>query len=120
MPDMNTPETVEISLPEGVSIDDIRRALAGEKHTEKSDKDLVIFAELPKGNENVLRVYRDIFTDKRGKRHETLSVREFYRNDYDELTPGKGATFKYEMLDELIYGLQQMKEWLENHPEEEV
>lgn len=69
------------------------------KRIEKQDRDI--------------RVYRDVWVDKRGASHEILSVRQFYLDqDSGEWRPGKGVTFKDEDVDDIIQGLQAMNEWL--------
>ena len=58
--------------------------------------------------ENEIRVYRDSY-----KGREYLSVRKFYKDGQGQWQPGKGVTFQYENIDEIIEGLQEMQAFLE-------
>lgn len=105
----------EIELPDGMSEADVRRILA--KATEKpqpSTDNLIIFQEINYGNGQMLRVYRDVFTNKRGDAKEILSIRRFYE-DQGIWKPGKGVTFHDEDIDDIIEGLQRMDQWVAEH-----
>lgn len=98
----------EVTLPPGMSPEDFERLLKKATKKESSGEDYVEFAKIDYNNGDVLRVYRDIYKGK-----EMLSVRRFYTDKDDGiLKPGKGVTFHDEDLDEIIAGLEKMKEWL--------
>lgn len=101
-------EKVEITLPEGTTKEQLLEAL--EKKTPSNSKP-VIFKEFESGN-NLIRIYRDVF-----KGREILAIRKFWKDDNENWQPGKGATFLYEDIEEIIEGLQEMKTWCEEHQE---
>ncbi len=108
---------VEVTLPPGMSPEDFERLLKKEtKKAKSSGEDYVEFAKVDYGTGDELRVYRDIYVDRKGQEHETLSVRRFYTDKDDgTLKPGKGVTLHYEDIDTIIDGLEKMKEWLEEN-----
>ena len=110
----------ELELPAGVTKEDVDKALEAYRKTQQltpTGDDLVIFKEFDSGNKQLTRIYRDIYVDRKGNPHETLAIRRFYHDD-DVWKPGKGATFHYEDIDEIMAGLEAMKEWCEDHSHE--
>jgi len=99
----------EIELPDGMSEADVRRVLeaAQKKKDRPAGEDYVEFAKFESGNEQQIRVYRDIF-----KGREMLSVRKFYLDPIEGYKPGKGITFHDEDVEDIITGLEKMNEWL--------
>ena len=97
-----TEEKVEIVLPEGVTKEQFLKAL--EKKTPPNSKP-VIFKEFESGN-NLIRIYKDVF-----KGREILAIRKFWKPEDKNWQPGKGVTFLYEDIEEIIEGLQEMKTW---------
>lgn len=65
------------------------------------------FKRIEYDNGQELRVYRDFFKEK-----EVLSIRRFYEKD-GEWLPGKGVTFHFEDIDDIIEGLQSMQATLD-------
>ncbi len=113
---MTNGDKIEVTLPPGMTKEDLEAVLAGKKKKPAKDSALngstIVFKEIEIGDE-LLRLYRDVY---RGK--EQLSFRRFYDKD-GVWTHGKGTTFKYEDIDEIIEGLQAMKEWAEANPQAE-
>ena len=108
---------VSIDLPEGMSADDFQKALASltkkESKKEKKDQPSILFKVMECGPDQEIRVSRDFF-----KGRELLTIRKWYsENGTDELKPGKGVTFNYENIDDIVEGLFLMKEHLDEHPE---
>jgi hypothetical protein len=109
---------VELELPLGVTKEAFEKALkALTNKKEKSPAKTggpIVFASIEKKPGTELRVSLDYY-----KGRELLSLREWWSTPEDPvLKPGKGATFDYEMIDELIAGLTKMKEYLDEHQEE--
>jgi len=98
----------EIELPPGMTEANVQRILkaAEKKQNKPSGENYVEFARFESGNEQEIRVYRDIF-----KKHEMFSIRRFYLDPIDGWKPGKGVTFKDEDIDEIVTGLEKMREW---------
>lgn len=80
---------------------------------EKGTESYAEFACFESGSGQQVRVYRDIF-----KGREVLSIRKFYNSETNGWQPGKGVTFHYEDIDDIIGGLEAMKEWLEENTKE--
>lgn len=107
---------MELILPDGMSPESaqkiIEAALKKGQKPKPKEGEPVIFAQFESGNEGELRVYKDYY-----KGRELLSIRKFYLDrDSNELLPGKGVTFTYEDIEEIIGGLQKMKSYLDEHP----
>lgn len=102
----------EIELPEGMSPEDVSRILeeAQKKRNKPTGDDYVEFAKFESGHDQEIRVYRDVF-----KGREMLSIRRFYLDPVEGFKPGKGTTLHYEDIDEIVAGLEKMKEWCEEH-----
>jgi hypothetical protein len=103
---------VDIECPEGVTREDILAFLKRQTHKKKSpepeDSGLVIFKSFESGHNQLTRVYREIF-----KSRELFHVRTFYReDDLSPWQPGRGYTFKDESIDDLIEGLEEMRDWI--------
>ncbi len=81
------------------------------KQERKPSEEEVVFAEIEENND-LIRVYRGAYKGK-----EQLSVRKFYWDD-EQWKFGKGVTFKYDSLDEIMAGLQAMKDWCDEHSRE--
>ncbi len=110
------PEKVEVQLPDGMTQEQFRKALL--QMAKKVDKDSpsepILFKEIQTKDDEVIRVYRDVY-----KGREYLSIRKFWRKDTsEEYQPGKGITFPYDAIDDLIDGLGIMKDWCGQHPTE--
>ncbi len=111
-----TNEKVKVTLPEGMTPEEFARILKSfsMKAKKPASKDYVEFARFECGYEQEIRVYRDVFTDKKGNEHEVNSIRRFYLdNETGEWKHGKGVTFDYEHIEQIIEGLMYMKEWHE-------
>lgn len=114
----STKEQALVDLPEGMTPEDFTKLLTNfakkEKRAQKEDKS-IIFKKIEKGLDKEIRVSRDTY---KGRTYN--SIREWYTDSNDgQLKPGRGVTFSYEEVDELIDGLTQLKTYLEEHPEEE-
>jgi len=110
---------VNIQLPEGITQEQFESMFAKFQTLREKSKELpsgepVIFKEILSKENEVIRVYRDVYKGK-----EYLSVRKFWRKDsLEDYQPGKGITFIYDDIDEIISGLEDMKLWCEDHLEE--
>jgi len=72
----------------------------------------VIFAEV-ESKGKLIRVFRDVY-----KNRELLQIRKFWREDDEsEWKPGKGCTFDFEVIDDIIDGLHKMQDWCGEHQE---
>jgi len=107
------PETVEVTLPAGMTAEKLRNLLEKAQQPKSAlDPAFVIFKELPRGDKNKLRVYRDTYKEK-----EFLSIRNWYQDDEDgSWRPGKGVTFSFDEIPEIIEGLEEMLNWCDEHP----
>lgn len=107
-------EEVTVPLPEGMTQDQFNRSLQNflTKESTKAEGEAKVFKEFPAGDNQVIRVERSYYKGK-----EFLSTRRYWCTNLDpELKPGKGLTFQYEHIEDLIEGLESMKEWLEDNP----
>ena len=73
----------------------------------------IVFKEWETTGNQTLKVTVDQY---KGRTYN--SVRKYWLNEDDELQPGKGVTFTYEDIDDIIEGLKLMKKWLEDNPKE--
>ena len=114
-------KTISIDLPEGMSEDDFQKASAQfltqfEKHLRKVPKkenSSKVFKTIESGPDQEIRISRDFY-----KGREFLSIRKWYsENGTEGFKPGKGMTFNYEEIDDIVAGLFLMKEYLEEHLE---
>ena len=111
------PEKVEITLPEGMTAEQFQKGIAA--FTKKgstpitTNQEPIIFKTIEASPTIQIRVYRDFY-----KGRELLSIRKFWRKDEEgpEWQPGKGVTFPYDAIDEIISGLEDMREWCSDHP----
>jgi len=114
---MATEETVEITLPGGMSQEDFTKLLTNfaKKEKKASVKDgSIVFKTIERGPEKEIRVSRDTY---KGRTYN--SIREWYTDkESGELRPGRGVTFTYEDIDDLTDGLTQLQNYLEEHPQE--
>ena len=112
-----TEEKVSITLPPGMTEEAFKKAFVRFSKPEKApkkDNDSVVFKDIEDGPEKRIRVSRDTY---KGRTYN--SIRGWYTDQNDGiLKPGKGATFKYEQIDEMIEGLQLLKSYMEDHPQE--
>jgi len=106
----------EIQLPDGIDPEQFQSLLKKfmESGAGPAAKDPsygpTIFADFEHGTNKRIKVYRDWY-----KGREILSIRKFWLDtDNDEWKPGKGVTFDYEAIDQIIEGLTTMKGVLEN------
>jgi len=110
-------EVVQVSLPEGMSPEDLTEVLTSyarrNKKTSKKDES-VVFKTTEKGPDRELRVSRDTY---KGRAYN--SIREWYQDGSGTLRPGRGVTFSYENIDDIVEGLNQLKTHLEDHLEGE-
>ena len=108
-----TGEVVTISLPPGMTQADFERSIKlMQKKTPIKSSEPVIFEEHEVNPTTLLRVYRDIYKNK-----EVLSIRKFWRKEEGEdWQPGKGVTLAFDDIDQIISGLQKMREWCELNP----
>lgn len=75
----------------------------------------VVFATIETGYNKQLIVRRDFY-----KERENLGIQQLWRKDENQNWEfGKGVTFDYENIEEIIEGLQKMKSWCEEHPGKE-
>ena len=113
-------KTVSIDLPEGMTPGDFQKALASltkkeSKKRERKENSSMLFKVTEYGPDQEIRVSRDFFKGK-----ELLTIRKWYsENGTEGLKPGKGVTFNYENIDDIVEGLFLMKEYLEGHSEKE-
>ena len=110
-------EPVSITLPPGVTEEVFLKFLDKLSKPEKPKKkdDSIVFQSIEDGPEKELRISRDTY---KGRTYN--SIRGWYTDQNDGiLKPGKGCTFKYEQIDGIIEGLQLLKDYMEEHPEEE-
>ncbi len=104
---------VQVQLPEGITQKQFESMLAKMGKAEPSPEP-VIFKEIQTKENEVIRVYRDTY-----KGREYLSIRKLWRKDpSEEYQPGKGITFVYEDITEIISGLEDMASWCEDNPSE--
>ena len=106
----------EITLPEGMSPEDVERILktvAKKTATASTNEDYVEFANFENGKDQI-RVYRDCY-----KGRETFNIRRFYLDDTGEWKYGKGLSFHYENIGDIVAGLEAMAAWAEEHVLEE-
>ena len=80
--------------------------------TQKSkSSEPVIFKEFNKSETQKLRIWKSIY-----KGSELYSIQTFWRETpQDEWQYGKATTFHPEMIDDIIDGLEKMKQWWENN-----
>ena len=108
-------KTISINLPEGMTAEDFQKALASlaKKESKKRvENSSTLFKAMECGPDQEIRISRDFYKGK-----ESLSIRKWYSdNGTGELKPGKGVTFDYENIDDIVEGLFLMKEYLEDHP----
>ena len=106
MEDTNSP--VQVTLPPGMTPEQFTKMMEKMTKTQPEGDD-VVFKAIPETELQELRVVRSVY-----KGRELLALRRYWRKDSsEELQPGKGATFTYEEIDEIIEGLQKMKTWCE-------
>ena len=106
-------DTIEIPIPEGMSSKDFQKAYEaflktqGRKQTQKEGEPRT-FKEIECGYNQILRIHQHFFKGK-----ELLSIQKFWRKEETGSWEfGKGVTFPYEAIDDLIEGLQTMQEAL--------
>ncbi|KKM83679.1 hypothetical protein LCGC14_1306910 [marine sediment metagenome] len=99
-----------IEVPEGVDPEEFKKALTDfAKKQTQSARDFNIVIKDIERDTGALRLSHDSF-----KGREYCSLRVWYEDkDSGELKPGKGANFNYEEIDEIIEGLQALKEHME-------
>ena len=110
------PETVEVSIPEGIDPEKFRgivEAMVKRESQEPQEpvKDFIVFKEWDSGIDQKMRVYKDTY-----KGRAYLSIRKWYINEEGYLSPGKGVTFSPEEIDKIIEGLETASEWCDEHP----
>ena len=99
----------EIELPPGTTQADLEKAL---KTLNEPEDGSIIFKTIEYGPEGAIKVSRDTFKGK-----SFNAIRKFYtERTSGELKPGKGVTFQFEDIDEIIEGLQALKEWQVENP----
>ena len=108
--------TLEIELPEGITVEAFQKALKSHLKSPRKPKkedSSKVFKYIEAGPDQEIRISRDIYKGK-----EFLSIRKWYsENGTEGLKPGKGVTFTYESIDELMDGLMLMKDYLDEHPQ---
>lgn len=112
------PKKVEFTLPPGMTEEQFMKAVEKmnkpEKKTVKDEKP-VIFQEIDSGHNKLLRIHRTVYKEK-----ELLGIQNFWRKEGDtDWEFGKAVTFDYEVIGDLITGLEKMKAWCEEHSEKE-
>ena len=106
---------MEIEIPEGMTEEEFKKTIqqmakAGAKKAQKSEEP-VIFKKIESGVNQEIRVEKTFY-----KGREILSIRKYYKEDENsDFKPGKGVTFNYEDIDEIIEGLKLMQEYLEEN-----
>lgn len=116
--DGNAANKVEFTLPPGMTVETLQKLLGRVAAKAKELEPPVIFKTITYTTDQELRVYRDTFLNRKDEVVESLTIRRWYVDKKDQQRkPGKGVTFHYEDIDEIIEGLTAMKEWLEEHPE---
>jgi hypothetical protein len=73
-----------------------------------ANTDTVVFWTLPRSAKNKVELRRSVYKEK-----EILGLQQFYKEDSTdtEWKYGKAVTFGFEDIDDLIDGLQKMKDW---------
>ena len=85
---------------------------AGKVSKPVTNEATVEFATIETGHNKQLRVRRSVYKGK-----ENLGIQSFWREDESQDWQfGKAVTFDYEVIDDIITGLNAMKEWCEEHP----
>lgn len=106
-------ETVELELPPGVTEEALQKALTAlAKKPVKKEAEPVIFNEWESGYNQKIKVYRGSFKGK------LLNyIQKFWLEEASgEYKHGKAVTFDYEDIPEILEGLEKMKEYLEENP----
>jgi len=107
---------MEIEIPEGMTEKEAAKLLSrlvSNPSPTQSKLEPKVFKDFESRNDR-LKVYLDHYKGK-----EVKAIRRFYLDkDSQEFRPGKGVTFTYEDIDEIIEGLQEMKAYLEDIVEE--
>lgn len=101
-------DKIEVSLPPGMSREAFEKALLtmSKKAPVSNPEDFVLFREWDSGADKI-RIYRDVY-----KGHETNAIRRWYTDKDDgQLKPGRGVSFSFEDIEEIIQGLEDMKTW---------
>lgn len=108
------PRKVEFTLPPGMTEEQFKKALEKMNKPEKKvvkDSAPVVFQEIDNGHNKLLRVHRTVYKEK-----ELLGIQNFWRKDESEDWEfGKAVTFDYELIQDIITGLEKMKAWCEDH-----
>jgi hypothetical protein len=102
-----------IPLPEGMSVEEAQRILNKKPSKAAADNsEPIVFQEIEAGPNQIIRVHKSSY---RGR--EVLSIQKFWREDENqEWQFGKGCTFNDEAIDDIIIGLQKMKQYLQDNP----
>lgn len=84
----------------------------GKAKPKVSNEDTVVFRTLPKGDKNKIELRRSVY-----KEREILGLQQFYKEDIadSDWKYGKAITFSFEDIDDIIKGLEDMKDWCEEH-----
>lgn len=113
MPKTQKPATekVTIELPPGVSKEAFEAALAKAASQPREEEDVVL-KTVTKTDKSEHRIGVSHY-----KGREQLYLQEWYQERDDPTwKPGRKSTFHYEELEDVIDGLQRLKEWCEEHP----
>ena len=109
---------VTTDLPEDMSPEEVTKALASllskKPKQEKTENSSKVFKKIEAGPVDEIRISRDFYKGK-----EFLSIRKWYTDEEGNLKPGKGVTFQYEHIEEIMEGLTLMKDYLEEKTEGE-
>jgi len=100
----------EVEIPEGMDPEDFKKAVAdfAKKQAQSAGDFNVVIKDIKRDN-GALRVSHDCY-----KGREYCSLRVWYTDkDSGELKPGKGVSFHYEEIDDIVEGLQALKEHME-------
>ena len=106
-----------VTLPEGMTPEDFAKLLVNFSKKEKKSlqkDESIVFKTIERGPGKEIRVSRDTY---KGRTYN--SIKEWYTDgDSGELRPGRGVTFTYEDIDEMIEGLTELGTYLEDHLED--
>ena len=107
-------EEVKISIPENITLEQVAKIVQKmSKQTPEKGEDMV-FKKWEAGLNKELRVEKSYF-----KGRKLLGIRKYWREDEtQEFKPGKGVTFTFEDIEEIIEGLQAMLNHFEDPPED--
>lgn len=109
-------EEVKVTLPEGTTPEQVEKMLQKMFPKNLKETQNLVFKKWEAGPNKELQIERTFF-----KGRQLLSIRKWWREDEtQEFKPGKGVTFGFEDIEEIIEGLQAMLNYFEDHPEEHI